>query len=91
MARQMNPSRSQLDRLLDPENEGVELQTLVRRGASLGSATETRARVSAYTRTGSSRETPATSNSPSLGGNDPKAPAFAVLHCPGTVGERSNT
>ncbi|MFH0343427.1 MAG: helix-turn-helix domain-containing protein [Chromatiales bacterium] len=36
MARQMNTSRSQLDRLLDPENEGVELQTLVRAAQVLG-------------------------------------------------------
>jgi antitoxin HicB len=36
MARQMNTSRSQLDRLLDPENEGVELQTLARAAQVLG-------------------------------------------------------
>ena len=36
MARQMNTSRSQLDRLLDPEIEGVELQTLVRAAQVLG-------------------------------------------------------
>ena len=36
MARQMNTSRSQLDRLLDPENESVALQTLARAAHALG-------------------------------------------------------
>lgn len=36
MARQMNTSRSQLDRLLDPEIEAVELQTLARAAKILG-------------------------------------------------------
>ena len=36
LARQMNTSRSQLNRLLDPENEGVELQTLARAAHVLG-------------------------------------------------------
>ena len=42
LARQMNTSRSQLDRLLDPENEGVELQTLVRATSHGRSKTEAR-------------------------------------------------
>jgi antitoxin HicB len=36
MARQMNTSRSQLNRLLDPENDGLELQTLARAAQVLG-------------------------------------------------------
>lgn len=36
MARQMRTSRSQLDRLLDPDNESVALQTLARAAHALG-------------------------------------------------------
>lgn len=36
MAKQMETSRSQLDRLLDPENESVTLQTLKRAAAVVG-------------------------------------------------------
>ena len=36
MAERMETSRSQLDRLLDPENEGVTLHTLKRAAAALG-------------------------------------------------------
>ena len=36
MARRMNTSRSSLDRLLDPENESVTLQTLERAAQALG-------------------------------------------------------
>jgi DNA-binding Xre family transcriptional regulator len=36
MARQMNTSRSQLNRLLDPEIDAVELQTLARAAKILG-------------------------------------------------------
>ena len=36
MAEQMNTSRSQLDRLLDPENESVTLETLKRAAAVVG-------------------------------------------------------
>ena len=36
MAERMETSRSQLDRLLDPQNEGVTLHTLKRAAAALG-------------------------------------------------------
>lgn len=36
MAQRMETSRSQLDRLLDPENEGVTLHALKRAAAALG-------------------------------------------------------
>ena len=36
MAKRMETSRSQLDRLLDPENEGVTLHTLKRAAAAVG-------------------------------------------------------
>ena len=36
MAARMGTSRSQLDRLLDPENEGVTLRTLKRAAAAVG-------------------------------------------------------
>lgn len=36
MARRMNTSRSSLDRLLDPENDSVTLQTLERAAQALG-------------------------------------------------------
>ena len=36
MAARMETSRSQLDRLLDPENEGVTLHTLKRAAAAVG-------------------------------------------------------
>jgi antitoxin HicB len=36
LARQMNTSRAQLDRLLDPENESVTLKTLARAAEILG-------------------------------------------------------
>ena len=36
MAKRMETSRSQLDRLLDPENEGVTLHTLRRAAAAVG-------------------------------------------------------
>lgn len=36
MARRMQTSRSQLDRLLDPDNESVTLHTLKRAAAALG-------------------------------------------------------
>ena len=36
MAARMETSRSQLDRLLDPENEGVTLHTLQRAAAAVG-------------------------------------------------------
>lgn len=36
MAKRMNTSRSQLNRLLDPEIQGVELQTLARAAQILG-------------------------------------------------------
>ncbi len=36
MAERMETSRSQLDRLLDPENEGVTLHTLERAAAAVG-------------------------------------------------------
>ena len=36
MAERMETSRSQLDRLLDPENERVTLQTLKRAAAAVG-------------------------------------------------------
>ncbi len=36
MARLMNTSRSQLDRLLDPDNRAVELQTLARAAHAVG-------------------------------------------------------
>ena len=36
MAERMETSRSQLDRLLDPENEGVTLHTLRRAAAAVG-------------------------------------------------------
>ena len=36
MARRMNTSRSQLDRLLDPKNDGVSLETLARAAHALG-------------------------------------------------------
>jgi len=36
MANRMNTSRSQLDRLLDPENTGVSLETLYRAATALG-------------------------------------------------------
>jgi DNA-binding Xre family transcriptional regulator len=36
MARRMNTSRSALDRLLDPENDSVTLQTLERAAQALG-------------------------------------------------------
>lgn len=36
MAERMETSRSQLDRLLDPENEGVTLHTLKRAAAAVG-------------------------------------------------------
>lgn len=36
MARRMNTSRSALDRLLDPENDSVSLQTLERAAQALG-------------------------------------------------------
>lgn len=36
MARRMKTSRAQLDRLLDPENEKVQLDTLYRAAAALG-------------------------------------------------------
>lgn len=36
MARRMNTSRSQLDRLLDPENDAVSLETLARAAHALG-------------------------------------------------------
>jgi hypothetical protein len=36
MARQMSTSRSQLDRLLDPENAGVSLETIQRAASVVG-------------------------------------------------------
>lgn len=36
MARRMNTSRSQLDRLLDPENQAVNLETLARAAHAIG-------------------------------------------------------
>jgi antitoxin HicB len=36
MAKRMNTSRAQLDRLLDPENDKVQLDTLQRAAAALG-------------------------------------------------------
>ncbi|MDE2367216.1 MAG: XRE family transcriptional regulator, partial [Betaproteobacteria bacterium] len=36
MARRMNTSRFQLDRVLDPENTGVSLDTLSRAAAAVG-------------------------------------------------------
>lgn len=36
MAKRMNTSRAQLDRLLDPENDGVTLATLTRAAAVVG-------------------------------------------------------
>ena len=36
MARRMNTSRSQLDRLLDPENQAVSLDTLARAAHAVG-------------------------------------------------------
>lgn len=36
MAKRMNTSRSQLDRLLDPNNESVSLDTLTRAAAAVG-------------------------------------------------------
>lgn len=36
MARRMNTSRSQLDRLLDPENDAVSLETLARAAHAVG-------------------------------------------------------
>lgn len=36
MARRMNTSRSQLDRLLDPENHAVSLETLARAAHAIG-------------------------------------------------------
>jgi predicted XRE-type DNA-binding protein len=36
MARRMNTSRSQLDRLLDPENQAVSLETLARAAHAVG-------------------------------------------------------
>ena len=36
MARRMNTSRSQLDRLLDPENHAVSLETLARAAHAVG-------------------------------------------------------
>lgn len=36
MARRMNTSRSQLDRLLDPKNDAVSLETLARAAHALG-------------------------------------------------------
>jgi len=36
MANRMNTSRSQLDRLLDPENTGVSLETLYRAATAIG-------------------------------------------------------
>jgi transcriptional regulator with XRE-family HTH domain len=36
MARRMNTSRSQLDRLLDPENDSVSLETLARAAHAVG-------------------------------------------------------
>jgi len=36
MARRMNTSRAQLDRLLDPENEKVQLDTVQRAAAAVG-------------------------------------------------------
>jgi len=36
MARRMNTSRSQLDRLLDPENHSVSLETLARAAHAVG-------------------------------------------------------
>ena len=36
MAERMETSRSQLDRLLDPENEGVTLHTLKRAAVAVG-------------------------------------------------------
>ena len=36
MAARMNTSRSQLDRLLDPDNDGVTLHTLKRAAAAVG-------------------------------------------------------
>jgi DNA-binding phage protein len=36
MARELNTSRSQLDRLLDPENTNVTLQTLLRAARAVG-------------------------------------------------------
>jgi len=38
MARRMNTSRSQLDRLLDPENHAVSLETLARAAHAVGGA-----------------------------------------------------
>ncbi len=40
MAERMETSRSQLDRLLDPENEGVTLHTLKRAAAAVGMRVE---------------------------------------------------
>jgi transcriptional regulator with XRE-family HTH domain len=40
MARRMRTSRSQLDRLLDPENESLTLTTLVSAAAALGKQVE---------------------------------------------------
>ena len=36
MAKRMNTSRSQLDRLLDPSNESVSLDTLARAASAVG-------------------------------------------------------
>jgi antitoxin HicB len=36
MARRMKTSRAQLDRLLDPENDGVQLDTVQRAAAAVG-------------------------------------------------------
>lgn len=36
MARRMNTSRSQLDRLLDPENPRIQLDTVMKAAAALG-------------------------------------------------------
>jgi transcriptional regulator with XRE-family HTH domain len=40
MARRLNTSRAQLDRLLDPENTKVQLETLQRAASALGRSLE---------------------------------------------------
>ena len=40
MARRMGPSRSQLDRVLDPENTSVQLDTLIRAARAVGKVVE---------------------------------------------------
>jgi hypothetical protein len=40
MARRMGTSRSQLDRVLDPENTSVQLDTLIRAARAVGKVVE---------------------------------------------------